>query len=172
MPEVKSEKSSEQRTPSTERTRSGALTHPFNLMRRLTEEMERAFSTSFGLIPSFSRYGMSDQNVWAPQIEIYEKDNHLVVIADLPGMKKEDLKVQLTNDALVIEGERRHEHEERHGGRCHTERSYGRFYRSIPVPEGTDSTKIQAQFRDGVLEVRVPFLESHHTQAQEIPIRA
>jgi HSP20 family protein len=186
MPDVKVEKSTESRTAPTGRERGGALTpshgflrshnlfanDPFTMMRRMTEEMERALSTSFGLMPSMSRLGFSETGVWSPQIEVYERGNELVVSADLPGMKKDEVKVQLTEDALTIEGERRHEHEERHGGQCRSERSYGRFYRSIPVPEGTDPEKIQAQFKDGVLEVRLPLPESDRSRTREIPIRA
>jgi HSP20 family protein len=82
--------------------------------------------------------------------------SHLIVCADLPGLKKEDIQVEFSEDALTIQGERRQEHEESHEGYRTSERSYGKFYRSIPLPEGVNPESAKATFQDGVLKITVP----------------
>jgi len=81
-----------------------------------------------------------------------EKDGRLIVCADLPGMRKEDVHVELENDQLVIQGERRQESQQQ----GYSERSYGSFYRVIPLPEGIDPSQAQAHFQNGVLEISLP----------------
>ncbi len=141
--------------------------NPFALMRRMSEEMDRAFGSSLGLW----RGRGEEYAVFAPPIEVREEDNNLVVSADLPGMHKEDVHVECTQDGLFIEGERRREHEETRGGFHRSERSYGHFQRTIPLPEGADVDKASAQFKDGVLEVRVPLPEQRQRKPREIPIK-
>jgi HSP20 family protein len=141
--------------------------NPFALMRRMQEEMDRAFASSFGL---WRGRGGEETPIFAPPIEVRQEDHNLVVSADLPGMSKEDVRIECTEDALHIEGERRREHEETSGGVHRSERCYGRFQRSIPLPEGAEVDKASAQFKDGVLEVRVPVPEQQR-KAREIPIK-
>lgn len=137
--------------------------NPFALMRRLSEEMDRAFASSFGLW----RGGAAGE--YMPPIEVREENNSLVVCADVPGLSKEDIRVEATDDGLVIEGERKREHQETRGGIHRSERMYGHFYRAIPLPEGAEVDKANAQFKDGVLEVRVP-LSQQAQKRREIPI--
>jgi HSP20 family protein len=139
--------------------------NPFSLFRRLSDEMDRAFNTSFGL---WGGRG-PEAAIWAPPIEVREEKGNLVVYADLPGMNKDEVRVECTQDGLVIEGERKREHEETRAGMHRSERSYGRFYRMIPLPEGADVDKANAQFKDGVLQVRIPMPEEQR-KAREIPI--
>jgi HSP20 family protein len=94
--------------------------------------------------------------VWAPQIEVFQRDNELVVRADLPGMTRDDVAVEVTEEAVTIQGERRHESEEEREGFYRSERIYGSFYRVIPLPEGAISEQAKANFRDGVLEITMP----------------
>jgi HSP20 family protein len=96
------------------------------------------------------------QSLWSPEIEVFERGGQLVVRADLPGLNRDDVKVDIRHDALIIQGERRQEHEENEEGFYRSERSYGSFYRSIPLPEGVEDEDIKASFRDGVLEVTMP----------------
>lgn len=140
---------------------------PFELMRRFSEEMDRMFeSMSPWRLPA--RAGTA---VWSPPIDIYERDGNLVVSAELPGLSKEDVKVEATPEGLILEGERKQEREERRGGVYRSERSYGRFYRMIPLPEDADIDQAKAQFTNGVLEVTVPIPESARKR-REIPIGA
>ncbi len=127
---------------------------PFALMRRLSDEMDRLFSD----VPSRGESGGSQFSsaVWMPALEVRERDNNLVVSAELPGLDKNDVNVEVTDDALIIEGERKQEHSEERGGFHRSERSYGRFYRAIPLPDGVKADNAKANFRNGVLEVTIP----------------
>jgi HSP20 family protein len=139
--------------------------NPFAMMRRMSEEMDRTFGQFFGQQTSGSGAGSS----WYPPIEVAEREGQLQVHAELPGLKPEDVKVEVTDDALVIRGERKSEHEHRLGSAYRSERRYGHFYREIPLPEGVNAEQARAQFRDGVLEVTVP-VPQHASKRREIPI--
>jgi len=136
--------------------------NPFTLMRQFTDDMDRVFTGA----PRTADTG----SVWAPAIEVKEKAGKLLVTAELPGLKKEDVKVRLEGDTLVVEGERRQEKEEKTEGFFHSERSYGKFFRSLLLPEGTKADLIAAQFNNGVLEVTVPLAEVK-TNTKEIPVQ-
>jgi HSP20 family protein len=138
---------------------------PFSLMRWFTDEMDRIFERSGW---RGSPYG--ELAPWTPAVEVTERDGNLVVCAELPGLNKEDVKVDVTDEGLVIQGERKREHEERHGDVYRSERSYGQFYRAIPLPEGANVDKARAQFNNGVLEVTIPIPESHRRRQREIPV--
>ena len=137
---------------------------PFTFMRRFSEEMDRLFE-DFGLghgwlAPGFER-GLDQleslrTGTWAPQVEVMERSNKLIVRADLPGMTKDDIEVELDDDSLVIRGERKTEREEDEEGYYRSERSYGSFYRRIPLPAGVRTEDASADFRDGVLEITMP----------------
>jgi HSP20 family protein len=133
---------------------------PFGLMRELSEEMDRAFR---GVIPS------AQFEPWTPTVDVQQCNGDLVVTAELPGLKKEDVKVELTDDSLVIQGERKHEHKEDHEGFHSFERSYGQFYRSIPLPEGAKTDMAKAELTDGVLKVFVPVAEAKK-KTRQIPV--
>src|SRR4051794_17206464 len=137
--------------------------NPFSLMRRMTEEMDRVFGGG-GLTPE-----SAGDVLWSPAIEVTEREGNYVVRAELPGLKPEDVKVECTDDALVIEGERKIEREEDGGRR--SERMYGRFSRVIPLPEGAKVTDAQARFQDGVLEVTIPVAKRDEKRRQ-IPIES
>ena len=138
--------------------------NPFSLMRRMTEEMDRVIQ-EFGLErDAGSRTG------WSPAIEVSERDGKYSVRAELPGLSPNDVKVEVANDALVIQGERKVEHEEKDGGVERTERQYGLFYRSIPLPEGADVEHANARFQNGMLEVTVP-VPQQKEQRRSIPIQ-
>src|SRR5262249_43554774 len=107
---------------------------------------------------------------WTPQIDISQHDNELVVRADLPGLSKDDVKVDVTEDAITIQGERRREHEEERGGVYRSERSYGHFYRVIPVPEGAKTDQAKASFKDGVLEITMPVPAEQATRGRRLEI--
>jgi HSP20 family protein len=103
-------------------------------------------------------------------LEVAEHEGKLVVTAELPGLKKEEVSVEIGNDALVLQGLRRRTHHDRRDGWYQSERSYGRFYRSIPLPEGANIDKAQAEFSNGILEVSIPIPESK-TMRRQIPVQ-
>ena len=142
---------------SAEPTASSWLSAPTDLMRRFRDEMDRVFedlgfSNLTNALPGGENFGLA---LWSPQVEVFNREGQLVIRADLPGLDKDDVKVDLTDDAITIEGERKPEHEENREGYYRSERSYGRFYRSIPLPEGVNADTAQADFRNGVLEITI-----------------
>jgi HSP20 family protein len=131
----------------------------------MTEEMDRVFQ-EVGL----EREGSNSMG-WSPAIEVSLRDGKYNVRAELPGLEPKDVKINVENDALVIQGERRFEQEENEGGMQRTERQYGLFYRSIPLPEGAKVEQAKAKFHNGVLEVTIPVQEQQSNQ-RSIPIEA
>ena len=113
---------------------------------------------------------VGSRSSWMPQVEVLQRGSDLVLRADLPGLRREDVHVEIDDDLLTISGERRYESESEEEGLYHSERSYGRFSRSIPLPPGTDEEACQARFTDGVLEVTVP-LPQERSRARRIEIR-
>src|SRR5215204_6609639 len=92
---------------------------------------------------------------WAPPIDVTAKNGNIVIRAELPGVKPEDVDITLHDNVLTISGERKVEEEEERGGYYIRERRYGSFSRSLALPEGIDESKISARYEDGVLEVTV-----------------
>mgnify|MGYP003585583847 CR=1 FL=1 len=127
---------------------------PFAFMRRFSEEMDRLFADfGFGRDLSPRGFGNSGEALWSPQVEMFERDGQLIVRADLPGLTKDDVKVEVTDNSINLSGERRGEREEKDEGYYRSERSYGSFYRSIPLPEGVNADDAKATFKNGVLEI-------------------
>lgn len=135
---------------------------PFSVMRRISDEMDRLFEGfgfgrnalgDFGGRSALSSLTDQDAALWTPHLEMYERDGKLTVTADLPGVKKEDVKVEVDEDAITIQGQRRQERTSQERGYYRSERSYGSFYRTIPLPEGVDPSTASAAFRDGVLHI-------------------
>jgi HSP20 family protein len=145
---------------------------PFSLMQRFMNDMDRWFG-DFGassILPSFD--GGIGRQLWAPQIDVFERDQQLIVHADLPGLRQEDVKVNVDQGLLTISGQRTFEQssERDKSNVYHRERSFGSFQRSIALPEGTDTSQIRASFENGVLEVRVPVSEPARQKGRDIPI--
>lgn len=128
---------------------------PFALLRQMTSDMDRFWSVPF-LAPVRASIPQEEGFTWMPSIEVVEKDKRLVTRVDLPGMKKEDVKVEVTDGNLTISGERKKEFEETKENVHRCEREYGSFYRSVPLPEGIKLDDVKATFVNGVLEVSVP----------------
>jgi HSP20 family protein len=125
---------------------------PFSAMRRFADEMDQIFE-GFGFPPMASgRWGMNEMD-FNPVVDIVERDGKLILRADLPGMTKDDVTVDISENSVLIEGERKYEHEENDRGVYRSERSYGHFRREIPLPEGVKTENATAHFKNGVLEV-------------------
>ena len=93
---------------------------------------------------------------WNPAVDLYEKDDHFVIKAELPGVDKNDIKVDLKDCVLTLSGERTYDNEVKEENYYRKERSYGKFQRAFTLPADVDSEKITAEFKDGVLRVEVP----------------
>jgi len=129
---------------------------PFSLMRRMQEDMDRLFGHVWGGGRHWpASLGQAGQVEWAPAIEAFQRGNEFVVRADVPGLSRDDLTVEIGDDALTIQGERKYDHEEEREGVFRSERSYGTFCRVVPLPEGALSESASANFKDGVLEIVV-----------------
>ena len=105
---------------------------------------------------AMQRGSMFGGGLFTPQVEVLERDGNLVVRADLPGLSPENVQVELTDEGLLIQGERRSENTENQGGFYRSEVSYGSFRRLIPLPEGINAENATANFNNGVLEVSMP----------------
>ena len=99
------------------------------------------------------------ERAWMPPIDVVREDGHLVVRADLPGMKPEEVKIEVENDILTVTGEHRESTEKKDHDYVRRERRYGSFRRSMPLPAGVDAKKIEAKTHDGVVEVTIPLPE-------------
>lgn len=120
------------------------------MMREFTEEMDKVFHGT--ATPALK--------AWTPTVDIQTVNGNLVVTAELPGLKKDEVKVTTTDTALILEGERKLEHKEEEEGFYRYERSYGNFYRAIPLPEGAKAELTKAELTEGVLKVTIPVPEA------------
>jgi HSP20 family protein len=113
----------------------------------LRREIDRLFEDTF----------TRDGNNWTPAVDIKENDTDIRIDLELPGLKPEDVEITAENGLLSIRGEKRSERKEGEEGRYHVvERSYGTFMRTFTLPQGVDENQIQAEFKDGVLSIRIP----------------
>jgi HSP20 family protein len=140
------------------------------------EEAQNRFSTFFGGLPTFPiRFPKNDDSFkladWSPLVDITEDDHEYLFKADLPEMKKDDVKVTIENGILYISGERRAEKEEKKRKFHRLERFFGTFERTFTVPEDADPTKIRAEFRDGVLQVHLTKRPMPKPKAIEVKVQ-
>lgn len=153
-------------------TPSRVSREPFGLLRQMTSELDRVFDEPFW--PSFrwpSRAFTAPPAIgWSPEIDVFEKNNRLITKVDLPGMKKENVKVEVTDGHLAISGERKSETEEKKDNVYRCEREYGSFYRAVPLPEGVTLEDVKASFSDGVLEVSVPLPAKPEAKVRKVEI--
>jgi len=146
---------------------------PFMLMRMLSDDLDRmAERFGFGRFPGFGDLMQQDKTgMWSPQIEVSEDDGQLMVRADLPGLKKEDVNVEISDGMIVISGERKQERQDKRKGYYRSERNYGSFSRAIPLPEGANLDDAKASFNDGVLEITVPMPQEKQKQPRQVQIQ-
>ena len=108
------------------------------------------------LFPTSWLNGESGLGVWDPAVDIYDDNDKIVIKAELPGMEKKDIDVDLKDHVLTLKGERTYENEEKNGGYYHRERAFGKFQRSFRLPVDSEPDKIKADFKDGILTIEVP----------------
>jgi HSP20 family protein len=163
-----------------------AIASPVGVVRRMAEDMDRLIDSfgfsrmGLGLSPAFgtglnrdlwSGSSALDQPLWSPQVDTFRRGDKLVIRADLPGLSKDDVKVEFDDGVLTISGERSEQHEIDRDDFYRNERTYGQFFRAIPLPEGIDADKSEATFNDGVLEVTLPAPKETERKAKQIQIR-
>ena len=111
------------------------------------------------------------QGLWSPEVEVREQGNNIVIRADLPGLSRDDIDLEVDDDSLIIRGERHNDWEDEQEGYYRSERSYGTFYRAIPLPEGVDPNACNATFKDGVLEVTLPKPHEAQSKGKKIQVK-
>jgi len=111
------------------------------------------------------------QTAWSPRVEIRESDGRLVFRAELPGLSKDDIQVDVSDAVMVIQGHRKRELQGAWDGDTYSERLYGKFYRTIPLRDGADASRATAELRDGVLEVVIPVPPRAEWETRAIEIR-
>ncbi len=136
------------------------------------EEMEKRLATFFGRVPVRADSDKEAMTVaeWSPLVDITEDDKEYLIKAELPEVKKEDVKLTIEDNVLSISGERKYEKEEK-GRKYHRmERAYGSFMRSFTLPDDADGSKVSAEYKDGVLKVHVPKSEKAKPKAIEVKV--
>jgi len=136
---------------------------PYGNMISIQDEMNRLFDDFFGRAPVKGAEGR-----WVPAVDISEDNDNLFVDVEVPGMKKEDIKVSLEHNVLSLKGEKKQEKEVKDENYHRWERSYGSFARSFELPVPVQSDKIKASYRDGVLHIALP--KAEEVKPKEIPI--
>ena len=139
---------------------------PFREFTTLQNEMNRLFNTVFDA-PAPGNGG-STMRRWMPAMDLVETEDHFVLRADLPGMKEDDVKIELEDGTLTVSGERKAEHESKNEGYYRVERAFGSCSRSLTLPQGIDPEAVTAKFDSGVLEVRIPKPEQRKPRRIEI----
>lgn len=130
------------------------------------DEMDHLLDDFYG---SMTSPGQKYDGQWYPAMDLSETENEIVAALELPGLRKEDVKVCVQNDVLTVSGEKKQERTENTDNLHRVERSYGCFKRSVALPAGVDASKVTASFKNGVLKVTLPKQESE--KPKEIPIQ-
>jgi HSP20 family protein len=138
---------------------------PFRDMLSLRSDMDRLFSSLFG--------GLAEERegLWAPIVDIEEDNDNITVKAEIPGMKREDIKVSVQGNRLTITGERKQESETKNKTFHRVERSYGKFSRMIMLPTDVDPDKVKANYKDGILNVTLPKPEAIKPKHIDVEIK-
>lgn len=134
---------------------------PFGSLARLQDEMNRLFERSFGTLSS-RRVGPQEfisERIWSPVVDVYEDQDNIILRAELPGMKQDEIDIDLTGDTLTIHGERKFADEEHRDNYVRVERAYGEFKRSFTIGVPIQADKVKATYKDGILEVTIPKAE-------------
>lgn len=141
---------------------------PFYALQR---DVNRVFDEMYrGMLGAPAASGAASTTAWAPDLDVKETDNEVVVSVDLPGMEEKDVEIALRDDMLTVRGERKAEKTEKNENWQVVERSYGAFYRAVALPFEPDAGKAQATFEKGVLTIRIPKSAEVKATERKIPI--
>jgi len=132
----------------------------------LRNEIDRLFDSPLNALSSDSQQFLSG---WAPAVDLHEDRDHLVLRAELPGMKKEDIDISLHGDVLTLSGERKEEKEYEKAETYRSERLLGKFQRTFTLPMAVDASKVQASYKDGILTVHLP--KSEEAKPKQIGVK-
>lgn len=141
---------------------------PLRELNTLQHEMNRLFGGIFEQSGAGQPGGLAAARQWIPAMDLVETDGAYILRADLPGLTRDDVKIELEQNVLTISGERAAKHEQRTDGYHRIERASGSFARSLTLPSGVDADRIEATFADGVLEVRIPTPQQPRPRRVEI----
>ena len=144
------------------------LWEPLGDLGELQGELNRLFGKP--LLPAW-RPGRPNGKEWWPEVDITDEKDRIVVRADLPGMKQEEIEVEAADGVLTIKGERKREAETKEGRSYRIERSYGSFLRSFTLPAGVDASKVDAAYKNGVLEVVIPKREEAKAKKVKVEVK-
>ena len=138
-----------------------------NIQKRISKILEEPF---FGLRPKYEEETLLETQ-WAPAVDVYEDKDNIIINAEIPGVKKEDIKIELTGNQLTISGERKLEKEEKKKNYHRIERFYGNFMRTFTIPDTVQKDKISASYKDGVLKVVLPKAEEAKPKEIKIEVK-
>jgi len=138
---------------------------PLREVSTMREDMERLFDSMLGRYPR-----EREQALWAPAVDVEETNDAMVIRAELPGMKREDIKVRVAEDTVTISGERKYEAEQKDRTFHRVERAYGTFQRTIVLPVSVQGDKAAASYKSGVLELVLP--KAERVKAREITVES
>jgi HSP20 family protein len=131
---------------------------PMGNVQSFQQEMNRMFNDYFR--GGNAEEAASGVSTWTPPVDIHETDDALVIKAELPGISKDDVSIDVHQNTLTLRGQRKHEAEVKQGNYHRVERAYGTFQRSFVLPTMIDQEKVRATFKDGVLELHLPKSEA------------
>jgi HSP20 family protein len=154
-------------------TKALAPWRPFMDLTRWDSEMDRMMEDFFGtrMRPWWpARWLRGEGEITAPGVDVYEEKDEVVVKAELPGLDKKDIEVNISDSKLTLKGEKKKEEEVKEENYYRRERSYGAFLRSVELPTGVQADKVKASFKNGVLEVRVPKTEEAKTKTIKVKV--
>jgi HSP20 family protein len=142
----------------------------FDPFRNVEERMRRFFGEGYEPFktPTEENWSLA---TWAPTCDIFETDNEIVVKAELPEVKNEDVRVTIDNNMLTIRGERKFSEETKKDSYHRMERSYGEFFRSFTLPQFIDATKVGAEFKNGILRITLPKREEAKPKQLEVKVK-
>ena len=139
--------------------------NPLRQLSTLRENIDRLFENPFGGLEEVTQPFLSG---WMPAVDLYDEKDNLVVRAELPGMKKEDIEISLHEGVLTVSGERKMEEKKEEGETYRAERFFGRFHRTISLPTVVNAEKVSATYKDGILTVILP--KADEAKPKQIPI--